>query len=128
MGEQILFNEGGVQVTRSRIVVGNQTYPMHSITSVHVGNPALNRGCIGLLTLAGVLLLIIGTIGSLTYPLVAGLSCLGLMVFLRWRASRTHIITLGTAAGEQQVLTSSDERYIRRVASAIDAALVARAR
>ena len=43
MTEQVFLAESNVQVTRSRIVIANQTYPMTGVTSVRTETVPPNR-------------------------------------------------------------------------------------
>jgi hypothetical protein len=56
--EPTFFNDGNVLVTRSRIVVGNQTYPLGGITAMRTQTTEPNRIGPFLIGVFGVLLLL----------------------------------------------------------------------
>lgn len=111
---------------RSRIVIGNQTYPLGGITSIRTQTIPPNRIIPFLIGAFGVLLLIAGFSAGLSYFLV-GVLLIGVAVVAWKNAKPTHTIFFGTAGGEKQALTSRDSEYVGRVAEAINKALIARA-
>ena len=124
MGEQIFFSGGDVQVTRTRVIVGNQTYPVNGITSIRTAHIPPNRlGSV----LAGILgLLVLFTSQGNLQNIIFGLVLIGVAVLLWIKAKHTYSIFFGTAGGEKQALSSADADYVNRVAGAVDEALIAR--
>ena len=124
MEEQAFFEEGSVTVTRSRIVIGNQTYPVANITSIRTDTVAPNLLGTFLLGIFGVFLLLFGLSDSVGAFLVGAI--LLVVAIVRWRqAKATYTIFFGTAGGERRALESEDADYVNRVARAIDQALIA---
>lgn len=124
MEEQAFFEEGYVTVTRSRIVIGNQTYPVANITSIRTDTVHPNLLGPFLVGIFGAILLIVGiSEGASAFLFGAGL--IAVSVVLWKRAKSTYTIFFGTAGGEQRALESEDADYVNRVARAIDQALIA---
>ena len=124
MEEQVFLEEGYVTVTRTRIVIDNQTYPVANITSIRTDGVAPNLLGAILMGVFGALLLIYGLSESAaTLPIGAVLIAVSVVW---WRqAKTTYTIFFGTAGGERSVLESEDADYVNRVARAIDQALIA---
>ncbi len=124
MEEQAFFEEGYVTVTRSRIVIGNQTYPVANITSIRTDTVHPNLLGPFLVGIFGATLLI-GGISESAGASLFGAALIALSVFLWKRAGATYTIFFGTAGGERRALESEDADYVVRVAEAIDQALIA---
>ena len=124
MSEQIYFNEGNVQVTRSRVVIGSRTYPMNGITSIRTVRIPPNRIPSILLGLFGLLVILLSQFNLTTIFL--GFILVGVAVLI-WKLQKTTFcVYFGTAGGEKQALSIEDENYVLRVAGAIDQALIER--
>jgi Family of unknown function (DUF6232) len=124
VSEQTFFNEGHVQVTRTRVVIGNRTYPVNGITSIRTADIPPNVMKAFMLGLLGVVIIIAAR--GTAEAIVLGLIMIGVAVYLFMNAKSTHSIFFGTAGGEQEALSSFDSAYVNRVASAINDALTAR--
>lgn len=124
MEEQAFFEEDFVTVTRSRIVIGNQTYPVANITSIRTDTVHPNLLGPFLVGIFGAFVLIAGiSEGAGAFLFGAGL--IAVSVVLWKRAKATYTIFFGTAGGERRALESEDADYVVRVAEAIDQALIA---
>ena len=122
MVEQEFMREGSVQVTRSRIIIGSNTYPVNGITNINTQViPAKRTGSI-LLGIIGFLALINGSGGAA----LLGLLLLGLAILSWVRAKPTYALVFGTAGADKQALTSTDGDFVARVSNAIAQALIAR--
>lgn len=124
MEEQAFFEEGYVTVTRSRIVIGNQTYPVANITSIRTDTVDPNLLGVFLAGILGAILLIVGITQSATTFLL-GAVLIAVSVVMWKRAKTTYTIFFGTAGGERRALENEDADYVNRVARAIDQALIA---
>ena len=96
MSEQVFLAEGDVQVTRSRIVIANQTFPVTGVTSVRTETVAPNRQQ-SLICLAGGVILpfvLWQNVGVLA--LLVGIAILAAGVVLWRRAKPTYQLFLGT--------------------------------
>jgi len=120
--EQTFFEEGYVKVTRSRIVVANQTYPVANITSIRTDIDLPSRKGPVLLGIVGTILMLASFNGSLS-AFVIGASLLALAAYICRQAKPTYTIFFGTARGDRRALQSEDGEYVFRVAEAIDEAL-----
>src|SRR5919199_5844737 len=130
--EQTFFDDGSVLMTYSRIVIGDQTYPLGGITSIRRATTPPNRMGAYHMVAFGVIL-IIPSFAAIIVSFVGiasgnpaqgigfgiglfflGVFFLGLGVLI-WRMSKpTYHIFLGTAGGERQALTSQDSDYVSR--------------
>jgi uncharacterized protein DUF6232 len=122
--EQVFLSENNVTVTRSRIVIGNQTYPVANITSIRTDSKPPNLIWPFLMGVIGFFLLIAGIVEGGTAFLI-GVVLIGAAVVWWRQAKPTHTIFFGTAGGERRALESEDGDYVQRVARAIDEALIA---
>ena len=118
------MKENNVTVTRSRIVIDNQTYPVANITSIRTDTKPPNLIWPFLMGIIGVFLLIAGINGDATSFLI-GAVLIAVAVIVWRKAKPTHTIFFGTAGGERRALESQDGDYVQRVARAIDEALIA---
>lgn len=123
MEEQTFLQEGNVTVTRSRIVIANQTYPVANITAIRTDTVLPNLMLPFLMGVFGVILLL-ASITQSGATFLLGAVLIAAAVFAWWQAKTTHKIFFGTAGGEQSVLESEDGDYVERVARAIDEALI----
>ena len=124
MSEQSFMNEGNVQVTRSRVVIGSNTYPVNGITNINTRVVPPSRSGSIALGIIGLLALLVG--GGNGMALLIGVACIGLAIFLWVKAKPTYILLLGTAGADKQALTSYDANFVGRVSHAISDALIAR--
>lgn len=124
--EQTFFNEGGVLVTRSRIVIGKQTYPMNGITSIRTETVEPNLIVPIILFFIEVFMSFTVVAGEFGFFFI-GLLLLGIAVAWLNAAKLVYNILFGTAGGEKQALTDPNAEYVSRVENAINEALIARA-
>jgi predicted small integral membrane protein len=126
MTEQVFFAEGNVQVSRSRIVIDNQTYPISGVTSVRTETLAVDRQQSFICIFAGIVIPFglwefVGIIA-----LLLGIAVLVVGVWLWQQAKPKYQLFVGTAGGDRLALSSHDESFVQRVAGAINNALIAR--
>lgn len=121
--EQAFLSENNVAVTRSRIVIANQTYPVANITSIRTDTKPPNKIVPFLVGLIGGFALLndlSGDGGSFAIGAI-----LVIIAVFAWRQAKpTYSIFFGTAGGEKRALESKDGDYVGRVARAIDEALI----
>lgn len=130
MSEQVFFESqsGGVVVTNSRFVVGNQTYTMQGVTSIrsHAEVEEVPKGKIGpiAIILGGVIAAGVG----LTIPgiLVIAVGAAWLRKRLRNKDKWTYYVFMNSASGETRALSSEDEEFIGEVVAALNEAIVSR--
>jgi len=122
MEEKILFNEGNVQVSSTRFIVGNQTYAMNGVTSVksHVSKPNKVGPILGII--AG-LFIAFSAEGA---GKVIGLGIAAVAGFILYNQKATYAVVLNSSSGETQALADHDGDYISNVVSALNDALVHR--
>lgn len=127
MPEQVFFDEAGVLVTTTRVVIAGQTFALANVTSVRV-TPDMSHAA----NVAGVVMGAGAILGAATAYLTSALP--GVMVFcilagsagLVGRLFAKRMVTIASAGSEFKALSSSDGPFIDRVARAISDAIVAR--
>lgn len=135
MEEKMYYNSDGIQVTSSRIVMGNTTYSLRNVSSVkknvHTYRPSSTLEA--LLTIFGIGVLLIGFIGTVQFKsesvwflMIIGAAITGGALFLisRKKTTYTYIIVLGTNAGEQRGYQSSNQSMIDEIIGAINNSIV----
>ena len=122
MAEQTFFNQDGISVTNTRVVIGGQTYAMSGITSVRSIEETPSRKGPIILGVVGILPLFAGEVG----PVLFGLLLIGIAVAWFIAKKPTYFVGLVTASGESRALTSKDSAYISKIVNAINEAIIAR--
>ena len=135
MTEEVLFQDGHVSVTPSRVLVGSTTYALRNITSVRVSATRdadtrvlaiLVGGFLVWILLAG-LLSLVGVASDFVY--------LAVLVFSIWLSyfclysyipapKTTYHCALATSGDEVQALSSTDRSFIEGVVNAISNAII----
>lgn len=118
MQEVTFFTQGGVRVTNTRFVVDGQTFAMNNITSVKRGTTSPKRALPALLTLVGVWALAMRHTEGIALA-VAGIAWLAVQRPL-------YHVTLHTAGGETNALTSKAKDYVDSIVTAVSNAIVHR--
>ena len=128
MAEQAMFTDENVKITTARVMINGTTYALRNLTSVENTYTPPHRGLAIALLVFGVLFLI-GTFlnssesvglgfGSLAFALII------IAIAVLWlRAKNDYHVTLTTAAGETEALTSKDCEYIDQIVSHINDAM-----
>lgn len=133
--EHVFFHENGVLVTNKRLVIGSQTFPLHNIGSVSIGEikvsrfwPMLGFFFFGVCTLAGFM--------SATVPGqdansagVGWVMALSFLVVTIWCAKRAfalnhYCLELAAAGGVQKAYPTRDAKFLQAVAESLNNALV----
>ena len=121
MEETTFFNESGLTVTNSRFVVPGQTYAMSGVTSIRTEEYPPPRKWPSIITGIGVLL-VLGGKDTIIVALI--LIAIGVMW---WRSQKTtYNIVLSSASGETDAFTSTDEKYVDNLVSALNDAIISR--
>lgn len=132
-GEQCFFNEGGIAVTKTRFVVGSQTYAMAGITSICAssvppapGGPVavIGSGCFFILL--GIVVAIAGAPAAGAVPAIAGILLVPFGLSYLRSQKTTVTVVLTTAAGEIRAYSSVDEQFVRRLIDSLGRAIIAR--
>ncbi|WP_284277602.1 DUF6232 family protein [Mesorhizobium huakuii] len=122
--EEFIYKKDNVSVTKSRFMVGSQTYAMSGITSVKSFEKKPQRGGLIVLAVVGVVILFAGhgTAG----PLMVGgiLTAIAILALVKQKAS--YSVLLATSSGETKALESTDGQLITSVVSALNESIVQR--
>jgi hypothetical protein len=116
--EAPFFQEGGIIVTKTRFIIGAQTFTMANITSVKGVEISANRWP------PSVLLLIGAAICATNFFIGIPMAAAGLLWLIRQEP--TFAVVLTTAGGEVKACSSDDSADMRRVIDALNEAIVAR--
>lgn len=139
--EEILFQTDQITVTKTRAVIGTQTFAIANVTSVNVVKGSDDSmapvGCL----LIGILAILVGlafgvtafmrerTVSSLGNG-VAILAVGAALFFAGWRMNKdvkvNWVLSLRTAGSEIRVLSSTNKELIAKAADAVSKAIVAR--
>lgn len=120
--ETVFYSSGGIQVTTTRLITGNQTYAMRNITSVKKEYIPRKTG------VQVFICFIVFISGALVPPPpLFGLLASAGVAFWFWKnGAGDYQIIVSTAAGESPAYTHSDLNVISNVHKAISDAIVAR--
>ena len=125
MEEPIFHTDGNIQITSTRIIIGNTTYALRNISSVRTFVKTPSRSLDVLLIIIGVFLALIGLKSSDSKTLlVFGIVLLGLGIFLFSSKKPLHMILLGTNSGEVEVLSNLNKDYIDSIEAKINEAII----
>jgi len=117
-------DDKGVRITSTRLIVGEATYSMANITSIKTSKTGPNYA-VGIIA-AVIGLVFVGLHGiSSALAVIGVLLALGGIAFLLTTKPTFHL-EVTSAAGEQSPLSSKDEKYIEKVAVALNEALIKR--
>jgi hypothetical protein len=124
MQDTIFFNDEGVLVTRSRIVVLDQTFAMSGITSVKVAplHHIFRRIVAVVFILFGLMMCIPGNASAYV---VAALSVV-VGVAIAWGAKTRYALILLSASGELKALVDTNEDLVYKISTSISNAMIAR--
>ena len=116
--DSAFFDQGGIGVTKTRFVVGAQTFALAGITSVRGIELSPNRGAPLLLLIAGLCALQLSVFIGI--PMM-----LGAIVWLSL-PKPTFSVVLTTAGGEVKAYNSPDKHLISKVIDALTKVIIAR--
>jgi hypothetical protein len=124
MEDKIFFNDEGVLVTRSRVVVVDQTFAMNGITSVKVSpiHNILLWFFAAVFVLFGLFVCFVGSTVSFLigcFFILAGATC-------AWGARTQYALVLLSASGETKALVSRNQDLVYNISNAVANAMIAR--
>jgi hypothetical protein len=122
-----------LQVTGTRLVVGQTTYAMTNLTSVTmVQQPNSGVACLGCLGLVGVSM-VLGGLMTTAQDATGGMlfGVLGVLVTIIAIGAFTHskpdyVVRVSSASGEVQALTSPEKGRVEKIVEAVKRAIVER--
>ena len=117
-GEEVLFSEAGIVVSKSRFVVGSQTFALANISSVRAVETAPSRTAPVVILLLGIGFLA----ASVWFAMVVIAGCIAWMCSQKSEFS----VVLTAAGGEVNAYSSYDRAFISRTIQAVSEAIVAR--
>ena len=117
-GDDIFHSAGGITVSRTRFVVGSQTFALANISSVRGVETPPSRTAPAVLLVVGVLFLF----ASIWFGLLVIAASITWMFFQK----STFSVVLTAAGGEVTAYSSEDSAFISRVIQALTEAIVAR--
>lgn len=133
-GETAFLNDRGLVITKTRFIVGVQTYSVSNITSVLPIQIDPSRVGPLVALLFAVLAGLIGiamvrdteTVGGGIVFLIAAALSLALSIFLFIKIKAKYAIVISSSAGEIQAYVSPDANFIWRAVAALNDAIAAR--
>lgn len=118
MEEKTFFEYDDVKVTNTRFITGSQTYAMSNVTSVKAFEQRPNR-------IWGVAALLIGLLITSESPPV-GILLMAAAAFYLYKQKTLYHVMLATSGGETSALKTYQSRYLMKVVSALNEAIVYR--
>jgi hypothetical protein len=118
----VFLDKGPVTVTKTRLVLEGQTFPLLNISSVRKQRNAPSRKYPIVVALLGFFLVM-----TLQNPaVVMGFAILVGATFWMIQQKPIYAVAVGAAGGELQAYASTDEQSIDRIIAAVNEAIVAR--
>jgi len=117
-GEVTFFSLAGVRITNTRAIFPGVTYAMANVTSVSTGMTKASR-------LGGFLVALVGLLVMLKAPLPGLVMASAGAIWAATRKNKYHVL-VGSASGDTQPLSSTDERFINDVVRAMNEAFITR--
>ncbi|HAL65439.1 MAG: hypothetical protein XD81_0831 [Bacteroidetes bacterium 38_7] len=116
--EKIYFEEGDVKVTNARFLTYGKMHSMANVTSVskYVIKPKRTGP------------IVLGIIGLICFAFKWWLAVLLLVGAVAWWITQKnkYLVSLASASGSEEALTSTDEGFIDRVVNALNEAIAER--
>lgn len=130
MPDKVLFAEGSVTVSLTRLVFDGDTYAMANISSCKVRFTEEQDDRLNLQrSVAVVASVVLGVaLAILLHPVVTvvgGIGVVAAFIYIRPGYQLFHLY-VGTNSGEMEVLSSRDEKLIRQIERSINDAIVER--
>jgi len=119
-------DEKGVRITPTRLIIGSTTYTMANITSIKTKKDEPNRHPGIITSVIGIIILAIFAAMGESAGVVFGVLVLGGGIAWAWLVKPTYHLTISSASGEPDALSSKSEEYVKSVATALNEALIKR--
>jgi ABC-type uncharacterized transport system permease subunit len=121
-------DEQGVRVTNTRLIVGNTTFAMASITSVSRMVEEPNRAGPIVTGLVGLVVLVIGAAQT---PTSVGVIAFGVVVIAAavawWILQKTlYGVRVASSSGESRFISSNDGKRVDSIVQAVNDAVISR--
>jgi hypothetical protein len=126
--ETVYYSDENVRVTGTEVAISGQTYPLHQISAVRVGEFASKERqarwrritIIALVLWAFVYFLVIYPLGDVRSLIAMAVPLVWVVASIVWMLGNDHVLTLLTDSGQVDALTSRNKKYVQKVASVID--------
>lgn len=127
MAEPTFYSDGqGVRITPTRAIFGSTTYAMANITSIRRSTKSANRTPGIVIAIIGLIILLASASFESSGGVIIGGIVLGLGILIAAIAKPTYFLKITSAAGEEEPISSRDEKYIDGIIIAINEALIRR--
>ena len=124
--ETVYYQDEKVRITNSRAVIGDKTFAMANITSVAAEVTRGNYLLPVLLLPAGLCTASIGLLSDEQSIFVVGIIFILAAFAVSGQAKNRYSVTIGSASGESNALTSTDKDYISDIVEAMNEAIIQR--
>lgn len=124
LNEQVVFEDGGVQVTKTLARVGGKSFPVNGIGSVFVAVP--RRGSLYMYSFGAAFTAIIAFVSDNSSGVIPGVAAVISVVCLLAALAKPHTLVIRTASGDQQALQSKDAAFLASIQRAIEEAVALR--
>lgn len=124
--ERVYFEGGGVRVTNSRFLPGDQTFALSAINSVKLLKSQADYRPAVLLVTATAVCIFVALVGqSLGWFL--GAILFGIVTFFTFRRLKdSYAVVISVSSGEVKALVRQDEKFVVDVVNAINQAIIGR--
>lgn len=128
--EDMILNKEGVQITKSRAILGSKTYAVANITSVQLDQKKSSCATVGILFF-GLLLALWGIVSRTETGPNWVVIIIGVVIFAVGIASDraikpTYMLKIASSSGEQNVMESEDKVAIQEIVDALNTAIATR--
>lgn len=128
MDEKMYFNEHGISVSKSQVIIYGQSLPLETVASLSFKMVEPKRWIAALMIFIGLPLILNGILfdGGML-EIIGGYSTF--LGMIAWASARTlYSVTLNTVFGDSKVIESDDSLSIEHIIYALDQAMAAAAR
>ena len=132
--EIVYFQEGGVSVTNTRVVLGTKVYAIANVSSVSaIKKPTIVRAIgilVAIIALVAIVLVVMSSLGSSAGinvgGVIIGIILLVVGVVFAVTAKDKYIVRIASNSGEACVLSSKNLAHIRGIFNAVNKAIIQR--
>jgi hypothetical protein len=126
--EVSVYNDANITITNLRAMLQGKTYAMANVTSVSVYTQLVSKVPGTVVAVFGALILLGSLEAGEVKGCIAFVGCLFLIIggVHAYNARNRYWVRIGSASGETNALSSTDQTYVARIVHAMNEAIVKR--